>query len=158
MLFYICGSPIGSSISTSLHFALRSSRRISGEIPWWIWCLSSSSSASFCSVLQKKIISWYSWRHIHKATYGKFSPCTMLRRAPRCVSVFKWESHVTWRTIWIRIFWTINRLFSVWFLNHHLNTGSFDNWTQIHYLNTILVWYSDGYCISNKLSLFKWNN
>ena len=45
-------------------------------------------------------------------------------------------------------FWTINRLFSVQFSDHHLYTGQFDNWTQIYHLNTalVLVWYSDGCC------------
>ena len=36
--------------------------------------------------------------------------------------------------------------FLVWFSDHHLNNGSFDNLTQIYLLNTRLVQYSDGYC------------
>ena len=43
-------------------------------------------------------------------------------------------------------FWTINRLFSVWFSNHFLNFRPFDNQTQIWHLNARLVRYSDGYC------------
>ena len=35
--------------------------------------------------------------------------------------------------------------FSVCFSDHHLNTGPFDNRTQINHLNTRLVRYSDGY-------------
>ena len=46
-----------------------------------------------------------------------------------------------------RTFWTINRLFSVRFSDHHLNTWPFDNRTQMYHLNTRLVQYSDGYCI-----------
>ena len=47
-------------------------------------------------------------------------------------------------------FWTINRLFSVWFSDHYSNT-TFDNRTKIYYLNTRLVLYSYGY-------LFYWKN
>ena len=96
--------------------------------------------------------------------------------------VFKWLSHVTWRIIWIpyildhkqaffspdfgppfeyRTFWTINRLFSVQFLDHHLNTEPFDNWTQIYHFDTRLVQYSDGYCMEQNLifnSLTQLNN
>ena len=44
-------------------------------------------------------------------------------------------------------FWTTNRLFSVRFSNHHLNTGPFDNRKHLYHWNTRLVWwYSDGYC------------
>ena len=46
-----------------------------------------------------------------------------------------------------RTFCTINRLFSVQFSDHHLNTGPFDNQTQIYHSNIRLVQYSDGYCI-----------
>ena len=42
-----------------------------------------------------------------------------------------------------RTFWTINRLFSVRFFDHHSNTGPFNNRTQIYHLNTRQVWYSD---------------
>ena len=45
-----------------------------------------------------------------------------------------------------RTFWTIIRLFSVQFSDHHSTTGPFDNRTQIYHSNTRLVWYSDGYC------------
>ena len=37
--------------------------------------------------------------------------------------------------------------FLVRFSDHHLDTGPFDNWTQIYHLNIGLVRYSDGYCI-----------
>ena len=36
--------------------------------------------------------------------------------------------------------------FLVRFSDRHLNTGPFDNQTQIYHLNTRLVQYSDGYC------------
>ena len=49
-------------------------------------------------------------------------------------------------TLKYRIFWTINRLFSVWFSHHYLNIRPFDNWTQIYHLNTRLIRYSDGHC------------
>ena len=39
------------------------------------------------------------------------------------------------------------QVFSVLFSNHHSNTRPIDNRTQIYHLNTILVRYSDGYCI-----------
>ena len=58
-------------------------------------------------------------------------------------------SQATWWTIWFQTFWTINRLFSVQFSDHHSNTGPFDNWTQIYHLNTRQVRYSDGYWYSN---------
>ena len=53
---------------------------------------------------------------------------------------------MTWLTIWIPDTLDHNLAFSVRFSNHHLNTGAFDNWTQIYLLNTRLVWYSDVYC------------
>ena len=43
-------------------------------------------------------------------------------------------------------FWTMNRLFSVRFSYHHLNTSPLHKWTQIYHSNNRLVWYSDGYC------------
>ena len=50
-----------------------------------------------------------------------------------------------------RTFWTINRIFSVRFSDHHSSTGPFDNWTQIYLMNTRLVRYSDSYCTLNPL-------
>ena len=55
------------------------------------------------------------------------------------------------KVIWLgrpfeyRTCWTVTRLFSVRFSDHHSNSGPFDNWTQIHHLNTRIVRYSDGY-------------
>ena len=46
--------------------------------------------------------------------------------------------NVTWRTIWIPDILDHNQAFSVWFSDHHSNTGSFDNRTQIYYSNTRL--------------------
>ena len=52
-------------------------------------------------------------------------------------------------------FCTINRIFSVWFSDHHSNTVIFDNQTQIYHLNIRLVQYSDGYCnLSNLEKLY----
>ena len=55
---------------------------------------------------------------------------------------------VTWlgRPFKYQTIWTINSLFSIQFSDNHLNTGPFDNRTQIYHLNTRLVWHSDGYC------------
>ena len=44
-------------------------------------------------------------------------------------------------------FWTINKLFSFRFSDHHLNSSPFYNQTQINHSNTRLVQYSDGYCM-----------
>ena len=51
-----------------------------------------------------------------------------------------------YRTVW-------TQPFSVWFLDHHLNTGPFDNQTQIYLLNTCLVQYSNGFCSSNAMPM-----
>ena len=40
---------------------------------------------------------------------------------------------------------TINRLFSVWFSDHHSNTGPFDYQAQIYHFCTRLVRHSEGY-------------
>ena len=64
---------------------------------------------------------------------------------------------MTWRTIWIPNIWTINRLFSVQFSVHHLNTGPFDNRTQIHHLNLRQVRYTDCNCTRiTKVSIYRW--
>ena len=44
-----------------------------------------------------------------------------------------------------RTFGTINRLFSVWFSDHHSNTGPFDCQAQIYHFCTRLVRHSEGY-------------
>ena len=44
-------------------------------------------------------------------------------------------------------FWTINRLFSVRFSDHHLNTGPFENWTQLYQLLSVLR-FCQNFCIS----------
>ena len=55
-----------------------------------------------------------------------------------------------------RTSWTTNRLLSVKFLDHHMNTGSFDNQTQIHHSNTRLVQFKMvtvlSYSVSNHYS------
>ena len=55
---------------------------------------------------------------------------------------------VTWisQPFEYRTLWTINRLLSVRFSDHHSNTWPFDNRTQIYHLNTRLACYSDPYC------------
>ena len=55
---------------------------------------------------------------------------------------------MTWRTIQIQDILDHKQAFSVWFSDHHLNTGQFDNRTQICHLNTRLIQYSDGFYIS----------
>ena len=47
-----------------------------------------------------------------------------------CV-VFKWSSHVTWRTIQIPDILDHKQAFSVRFSDHHLNTRPYDNWTSL---------------------------
>ena len=45
------------------------------------------------------------------------------------------EYRTQYRTVWVsgyQTFWTLNRLFSVWFSDHHSNNGPFDNRTEIN--------------------------
>ena len=74
-------------------------------------------------------------------------------RIPDSMGVRYSNGKVTWLggPFKYQTFWTINRLFSVRFSDHHLNTGPFDNWTLIYHLNTRLVSYSDGYCNSKNV-------
>ena len=89
--------------------------------------------------------------------FHKFFPYLFLilrQKRERFEKAVQWPSEYRTpehRTVWVsgfkyRTFWTLNRLFSVRFSDHHLNTGPFDNQTQIYHLNTRLVRYSDGYC------------
>ena len=69
------------------------------------------------------------------------------RWIPDSLGVRYSNGKVMWlgRPFGYRIFWTINKLFSVRFSDHLSNTGPLNNWTQIYHLNTRLVQYSDGY-------------
>ena len=55
-------------------------------------------------------------------------------------------------------FWTIYRFFSVQLSGHHLKTWPFDNQTQIYYLETRLVRYSDGCCPGPCFKYCKFSN
>ena len=58
---------------------------------------------------------------------------------------------MTWPTIGKLDILDHKQAFSVRFSDHHLNTGPFDNPTQIYHLNTTLVGHPDGYCSANML-------
>ena len=66
--------------------------------------------------------------------------------------IFKWLSHMTWPKLQTSDILNHSQAFLVWLQDHHLNTGSVDNRTQIYH--TGLVWYSDVYCT---LTSLVWN-